>query len=62
MEQVLLQGGCDGRLARGRETGKPDGEAALAAQLVPLVARERWVPGDVAVLVLSLVPDREMAG
>lgn len=53
VEEVLLQRGRDRRLARGRQPREPDGEAPLAAQLVPLVARERRVPGDVAALRFS---------
>lgn len=48
MEEVLLEGGGDGRLARGREARQPDGEASLAAELVALAAGEGRVPGDVA--------------
>lgn len=48
MQEVLLESGCDGGFPRGREAGEPDGEAALAAELVALMARERGVPGDVA--------------
>lgn len=50
LQQVLLEGCGDGGLARGRETGQPQGEAALAVELVALGAREGRVPGDVAVL------------
>lgn len=61
MQQVLLQGRGDGRLARSREAREPDGEAALAAELVALMAREGGVPGDVAVaVVVVLVRDRGM--
>lgn len=45
---MLLEGRRDGRLARGGQASKPDGEPTLAAQLVALVPRERRVPGDVA--------------
>jgi hypothetical protein len=45
---MLLQGRGDGRLARGREAGEPDGKPALATELVALLASERRVPGDVA--------------
>lgn len=50
VEEVLLEGGGDGGFARGRETGKPEGEAALLAELVALAAREGRVPGDVAII------------
>ena len=53
MEQVLLEGGRDSRLARGGQAREPDGKAALGAQLVALVPRERRVPGDIAALVFS---------
>ncbi len=56
MEQVLFKCSCDGRLARGREPGEPDGEASLSPQLVPLVPRERRVPGDVSAQRLSHSP------
>lgn len=49
MQEVLLEGGGDGGFARGGQAGEPDGEAALAAELVALVAGEGGVPGDVAV-------------
>lgn len=48
VEEVLLESSGDGRLARSRETGQPDGETSLAAELVALTAGERRVPGDVA--------------
>ena len=48
VEEMLLEGCCDGGLARGGEAGEPDGEAALLAQVVALAAREGRVPGDVA--------------
>ncbi len=46
---MLLEGGGDGRLARGGQTGEPDGEATLLAELVALGALEGRVPGDVAI-------------
>lgn len=49
MEEVLLERGRDGGLARGRQAGQPDGEAALAAELIALAARQGRVPGDVAI-------------
>lgn len=49
VEEVLLEGGGDGGFARGGEARQPDCEAALAAQLVALAAREGGMPGDVAV-------------
>lgn len=49
VEQVLLKSGGDGRLARGRQTGEPEGEALLLAVLAALLASETGVPGDVAV-------------
>ena len=49
MQEVLLEGGGDGGLARGGEAGEPEGEAALAAELVALAAGEGRVPGDIAV-------------
>ena len=48
VQQVLLQRRSHCRLARGGQAREPDGEPALAAQRVALVARERRVPGDVA--------------
>lgn len=48
VQQVLLEGRGHGGLARGRETGQPDGKTALATGLVALTARKRRVPGDVA--------------
>lgn len=48
VQQVLLERGGDGGLARRREARQPDREAALAARLVALAAREGRVPGDVA--------------
>ena len=49
MKKVLLKSGGDGGLARGGETGQPDGETALTAGLIALLARQRRVPGNVAV-------------
>lgn len=49
VQQVLFECCCDGRLSRCRQTSEPDGEARLLAVCVALGARERWVPGDVAV-------------
>lgn len=49
VQEVLLQGGGDGGLARGGEARQPDCEAALGAQLVALAAGEGGMPGDVAV-------------
>lgn len=48
LEQVLLEGRRDGRFARRREAGEPDGATLLLAQLAALFAREARVPGDVA--------------
>jgi hypothetical protein len=48
VQQVLLERRRDGRLARRREPCEPDGQPALLAQGVALVARERRMPGDVA--------------
>lgn len=49
VQEVLLERGGHGGLAGGGEAGQPDCEAALAAQLVALAAREGRMPGDVAV-------------
>ncbi|KAH9827097.1 V-type proton ATPase subunit C [Teratosphaeria destructans] len=49
VEEVLLEGGRDGRLAGGRQAGEPDGGALLLAELTALLATETVVPGDVAV-------------
>lgn len=57
VEQVLLEGSRNGGLARGRETGEPDGEALLLAELVALLAREAGMPGDVAVIAQSPTPE-----
>ena len=48
VKQVLLKSRGDGRLARSRQSGKPNGEAALATELIALVPRERRVPCDIA--------------
>lgn len=48
VEEMLLEGGSDGGLARGGEAGEPDGQALLLAGFVALLAREGGVPGDVA--------------
>lgn len=48
VQQVLLEGGGDGRLARGAQAGEPDGHAALLAELIALAPREGRVPCDVA--------------
>lgn len=53
MEEVLLERGGDGGFARGREACQPDCEAALAAQLVALTAREGGMPSDVAVEIVE---------
>lgn len=49
VQEVLLEGGGDGRFARGGEARQPDCEATLGAQLVALAAGEGGMPGDVAV-------------
>lgn len=54
VEKVLLESCGDGGLARGRETGEPDCQAALLAVLVALTARQRWVPCDVAAVQSSV--------
>ncbi|TLS23288.1 uncharacterized protein PpBr36_05932 [Pyricularia pennisetigena] len=51
VQQVLLQRRRHRRLARRRQPREPDCEAALAAQLVTLAARQAVVPGDVAVFI-----------
>jgi hypothetical protein len=48
VKEMLLESSGNGGLARGRETGQPDGKTALAAGLVALLARQGRVPGDVA--------------
>lgn len=49
VQQVLLQRCRHRRLARRRQACEPDGEALLLAEALTLLARERRVPGDVAV-------------
>ena len=49
MEQVLLEGCCDGGFTRGGETGEPECEAFLLAEFVALRAGERGMPGNVAI-------------
>lgn len=49
MQKVLLERSRDGGLARSRQAGEPDGEALLLAEAIALSARQRRVPGDVAV-------------
>lgn len=49
VEEMLLQGSGHSGLARGRQPGEPESEAALATGLVALTAGEGRVPGDVAV-------------
>lgn len=48
VKEMLLESSGNGGLARGRKTGQPDGETALAAGLIALLARQGRVPGDVA--------------
>lgn len=48
LEKVLLESSGNGRLARGRETGEPDGSTLLLAELATLLAGKTSVPGDVA--------------
>jgi hypothetical protein len=50
LEKVLLESSGNGRLARGRETGEPDGSTLLLAELAALLAGKTSVPGDVAVV------------
>jgi hypothetical protein len=59
MQEVLFERGCDGGFSGGRETGEPDCEAALFAELVALVAGEGGVPGYIPRGELDL---RGMAG
>jgi hypothetical protein len=48
VEESLLEGGRNGALARGRETGEPDGRALLSKELGALLLRDRaGVEGDV---------------
>jgi hypothetical protein len=49
LEKVLLESSGNGRLARGRETGEPDGSTLLLAELATLLAGKTSVPGDVAI-------------
>lgn len=49
VQQVLLEGGRDGRLARRRQASEPEGEALLLAKLAALGPRKRRVPDNVAV-------------
>lgn len=55
MQEMLLEGRCDGGFSGGGEAGEPDCEAALFAQSIALVAQEAFVPCDVAVEVLILM-------
>lgn len=48
VQQVLLEGRGDGRLAGRGEARQPEGDAALAAELGALGAGEGRVPGNVA--------------
>lgn len=48
VQEVLLERGRDGGLARGGQAREPDREALLLAEGLALGAREGWVPGDVA--------------
>ena len=48
LEKVLLKSSGNGRLARGGETGEPDGSTLLLAELATLLAGKTSVPGDVA--------------
>lgn len=45
---MLLESSGNSRLARGRETGEPDGSTLLLAKLATLLAGKTSVPGDVA--------------
>lgn len=49
MEEVLLEGNGNGRLARGGETSEPDGGTLLLAEVGTLLTGKTGVPGDVAV-------------
>lgn len=49
VQQVLLEGGGDGGLSGGGQTGEPDGEALLFTEALAFGTGEGWVPGDVAV-------------
>jgi len=48
LQEVLLEGDGDSRLSGGRETGEPEGETLLLAELIALGAGEGCVPCDVA--------------
>tara|TARA_R110002003_G_scaffold198_25_gene15618 strand:- start:26891 stop:27175 length:285 start_codon:yes stop_codon:yes gene_type:complete len=48
MQEMLLEGCCDGRFAGCGKAGEPDGEALLFAEFVALSAGERRVPCNVA--------------
>ena len=50
LEKVLLKSSGNGRLARGGETGEPDGSTLLLAELATLLAGKTSVPGDVAIV------------
>jgi hypothetical protein len=54
LEKVLLESSGDGRLARGRQTGEPDGSTLLLAELAALLAGKTSVPGDVAVVSIQV--------
>ena len=49
VEQMLLESCCNGRLARGGETGKPYSGSLLLAELTTLLAGQTLVPSDVAI-------------
>jgi len=49
LQEVLLESDGDGGLSGGGQTGEPEGETLLLAELIALGARERCVPCDVAV-------------
>jgi hypothetical protein len=49
LEKMLLESSGNSRLARGRETGEPDGSTLLLAELATLLAGKTSVPGDVAI-------------
>jgi hypothetical protein len=50
LKKMLLESSGNGRLARGRQTGEPDGSTLLLAELATLLAGKTSVPGDVAVV------------
>lgn len=50
MEEVLLEGNGNGRLARGGETSEPDGGTLLLAEVGTLLTGKTGVPGDVAIV------------